>query len=135
MDGEVILDGLPFAHCERCRQIIVLDDDGLAKTHTTPCGAYCELSPYGEDARTCDGWCERCRTIVTGCAGDPDKPCGTPGCQECGVHIDESAVTGEMSPGTRAACRGNRAISRFAWTWKRVTCGGCLARQPAAIVA
>lgn len=129
----MILDGLPFAWCNRCDQVIVLDD-GLASPHTVPCGLHCELSPYPEGAYVCNGWCERCRRIVTGCAGDPDKPCGKTGCGECGVHIDESAVTGKDGGGFRAACHGERALARFAWSWSRVTCDGCLARRPAAEV-
>lgn len=131
MDGKVIIEGLPFATCNRCGQLIVLGDDGLVcGEHAVPCGAICELSAGGDTHNTCSGWCDRCRTVITGCSGDPDRPCGRNGCEECGVHIDASEVDGTDYFLNKSACGLNRSISRFAWTWARVTCGGCLTRRP-----
>ena len=123
LDGHPILPGLPFAWCKRCHGLIVLDDDGLAGLHLTACGRFCTLSPYPEQAQTCSGWCTRCRTIVTGCAGDPDRPCGRRLCGECGVH-----KIGEHMH--RAFCCNDRPLARMAWNWTEVTCGGCWAVAP-----
>lgn len=119
VDGTPYVEGVPFAECNRCGNVVVLDPhDGLANYHRVACGRPCELAPYSEGETPCGGWCLRCRTILTGCKGDPDAPCGTPGCPECGVHAFD---------GLGAVCRNARTggAVRFAWTWDRVTCGGC----------
>ena len=119
VDGTPYVEGVPFAECKRCHNVVVLDPhDGLANYHRVACGKPCDLAPYGEGETPCDGWCFRCRTILTGCKGDPDAPCGAAGCPECGVHA---------SDGGRAVCGNERrgTAVRFAWVWSRVTCKGC----------
>lgn len=126
LDGRLVVDGLPFAMCHRCEGLIVLDEQGFAGPHATPCGAWCELSPHGDDADTCSGRCNACLTARTGCAGDPSRPCGRRGCPECGTHASvRGAFIGQP------ACGHRRSTSRMAWDWTTVTCSACWALAPA----
>lgn len=131
-DGEVVIEGLPFAWCSRCCSLVVLGDDGLLRgEHLVPCGRVCDLSAGGDAHRVCNGWCDECRAIVTGCAGDYERPCGVQGCGECGVHVDASQLDGDPSKVGVAACVNARSSALFAWVWERVTCCGCIARRGA----
>lgn len=123
-DGRVMLGGLPFAICDACEQVIVLDDDRLAGRHVVPCGRPCRLSPDVGNLPTCGGGCTRCWKAWTGCDSDPDRPCGRRGCHRCGRHKAAEFLG-------RAVCNREPPTTRFAWSWADVTCGLCLALAPA----
>lgn len=126
IDGERLVPWLPFVRCRRCSSICA-EQDGLVLPHATPCGSVCSLSSNSDRDNTCNGWCSACLKLRTGCDGDPDRPCGVPGCDQCGVHFDPSAI-GLASPAMAgAACGRARPVARFAWVMSRVTCGACAA--------
>lgn len=119
-DAAPFVPWLPFGRCAHCDGVVVTEG-GFVGPHLTPCGAHCTLAPTPDHGRTCSGWCSACRTARTGCAGDPDRPCGRPGCPECGVHY----VFEDHGPSWPGRLHG-RPSCRVAWTWDRVTCGECL---------
>lgn len=126
IDGDRVVPWLPFVRCWRCASLCA-EQDGLALPHATPCGSVCSLSSNDDSDETCDGWCSVCMKARTGCDGDPDKPCGVPGCSQCGVHIDPAVLGIVTVARSGSACGMARPVARFAWVMSRVTCGACAA--------